>query len=239
MQWITRVILGEDGQRSLLADLRSGQAGWAVGLGLSLATAAIVLAMGVFCIGIIEMNGRAEERHIAAAFGLGGIAWCASLVWLWSAHRRWARVLRTAFALIAIWVVTIPLCVLAAEVVREEEYFIFAFVFLAIGLSVALVSASIYRNRGGKAIVQRSGEVRVRCPQCGYSMVGLESCTCPECGAGFTIDQLIAAQDYAAVCPDHDRAAGASSAEQAPAHNEHDASDTTTTPPPLSPFARV
>ncbi len=34
-------------------------------------------------------------------------------------------------------------------------------------------------------------------PGCGYSLVGLETCQCPECGAAFTIDQLIRDQDYA------------------------------------------
>jgi hypothetical protein len=37
------------------------------------------------------------------------------------------------------------------------------------------------------------------CPLCGYSLVGLRECRCPECGATFTIDQLLAANVPAAV----------------------------------------
>lgn len=199
MNWISRVIFGEEGQRSMVADLRSGRAGWPIRLGLSLAAAAVIMATCMLVLGLIDHAGHVQEEHIATAFALGGAGWCVALVWLWAAHRKWARVLRTIFALIAIWVVTIPLCVLITRVTRAEEFFIGAFIVMAIGLSIGLVAVSIYRGLGGKAMVERTGEVRVKCPDCGYSMVGLESCTCPECGRGFTIDQLIAAQDYAAL----------------------------------------
>ena len=199
MNGLIRLIIGEDGQRSIVADLRSGRAGWAVRLGLSLACAAVIAAVGFFCAGLIEDSGNLQEEHIALIVGVGGGAWCVLLAFLWAAHRKWARALRTIFALIAIWLTTICLCVIAVEITRSEEFFISALVFLAIGLSIAIVVASIYRGLGGKAMVERTGEVRVKCPQCDYSLVGLESCTCPECGARFTIDQLIAAQDYAAL----------------------------------------
>ena len=41
------------------------------------------------------------------------------------------------------------------------------------------------------------GDIRVQCPGCGYSMVGLQSCQCPECGTIYTIDEIIGEQDYA------------------------------------------
>jgi len=34
------------------------------------------------------------------------------------------------------------------------------------------------------------------CPACGYSMVGQREATCPECGARFTLDALVAAQRH-------------------------------------------
>ena len=37
------------------------------------------------------------------------------------------------------------------------------------------------------------GRDAVRCPTCGYSMAGLREAKCPECGAAYTIDQLVAA----------------------------------------------
>jgi len=36
--------------------------------------------------------------------------------------------------------------------------------------------------------------VDVACPKCGYSMKGLYESRCPECGARFTLDQLVAGQ---------------------------------------------
>lgn len=38
--------------------------------------------------------------------------------------------------------------------------------------------------------------MRVHCPQCGCSLIGLTELRCPECGARFTIDKLIGAQGY-------------------------------------------
>jgi hypothetical protein len=38
------------------------------------------------------------------------------------------------------------------------------------------------------------GASDIVCPVCGYRMTGLREARCPECGAGFTIEQLVAAQ---------------------------------------------
>lgn len=51
------------------------------------------------------------------------------------------------------------------------------------------------------ARLARLGVEDLRCPLCGYSMEGLHTSDCPECGARFTIQQLIAAQ------PDRDATA--------------------------------
>ncbi len=39
----------------------------------------------------------------------------------------------------------------------------------------------------------RSGTALV-CPACGYNLTGLNQATCPECGAGYSIDELLALQ---------------------------------------------
>ena len=38
----------------------------------------------------------------------------------------------------------------------------------------------------------------VLCPRCGYNLAGLREARCPECGASFTLDQLLATQPRAA-----------------------------------------
>ena len=39
-----------------------------------------------------------------------------------------------------------------------------------------------------------AGRLTVACPRCGYNLTGLQQTTCPECGAAYTIDELIASQ---------------------------------------------
>jgi hypothetical protein len=48
-----------------------------------------------------------------------------------------------------------------------------------------------------------TGADTLACPVCAYNMTGMHSSDCPECGARFTIDQLIAAQSHtdAAILP--------------------------------------
>jgi DNA-directed RNA polymerase subunit RPC12/RpoP len=37
----------------------------------------------------------------------------------------------------------------------------------------------------------------IRCPECGYRMVGLHESRCPECGRVYTLDELLARQNFA------------------------------------------
>jgi predicted RNA-binding Zn-ribbon protein involved in translation (DUF1610 family) len=78
---------------------------------------------------------------------------------------------------------------------RGEEFIIGAIVLLAISGTFMLITTINYR-RVGQTIVDRTGAVNVKCPECGYSMVGLEECKCPECGRVYTVDELISLQDY-------------------------------------------
>ena len=68
--------------------------------------------------------------------------------------------------------------------------------------TIAIAATTVYHAVGGRRVVDRAGAVRVRCPDCGYSMVGLESTTCPECGVRYTVDELIRAQGYQMDEPD-------------------------------------
>ena len=42
---------------------------------------------------------------------------------------------------------------------------------------------------------RRLRRIDVTCPACGYSLVGLSECRCPECGEQFTIEQLLIEND--------------------------------------------
>ena len=199
MRWLPLPWFERDDDRpSVWRDLRSGRAGWPVRLGLSLAAAAGLLACLLLIFGLIEATGlRVSDEITAVGLGLGGAAWCTLLAWLWATYRSWPRMLKTAFAVMEGWAVTIPLSVLISETVRREEFLISGCITLAIAATIALVATAAHRAAGGRPLQDAEGNVRVNCPRCDYSMVGLESCHCPECGHRCTIDELIKAQDFA------------------------------------------
>jgi hypothetical protein len=53
-----------------------------------------------------------------------------------------------------------------------------------------------HRYVGGRALYDANGVLDLRCPACGYSMVGLKEARCPECGQEFTLNELMARQDF-------------------------------------------
>ncbi len=201
MKWAPLVLLGwtTEGDRSVWSDLHRGDAGWPVRAGLSLASATAMLGLVLAIAGLIEMNaGRVNEETLLLAVPIAVVIWSATVYWIWSGYRRWTRTLRTAFAVIAMWGFFIPIAVTLAEIGRSE-LLIGACIVLAWAATFLLISIGAHAHRGGRSMTDRSGSVAVNCPACGYSMIGLQSCDCPECGATFTIDQLIEAQDYSAL----------------------------------------
>jgi hypothetical protein len=44
------------------------------------------------------------------------------------------------------------------------------------------------------ARISRAGADALVCPTCGYNLTGLREARCPECGAQFTLNELLAAQ---------------------------------------------
>jgi hypothetical protein len=184
---------------SLWRDLKTGDAGWVPRVGLSLASAGGVIAAGFVLMGLFDLGVGLRDHHVAIGVALAGVAWCASLVFIWATFSRWWRILKTIFFIFAIWVVAIPAGIFVDEVFRSEEFFIAAIIAMALGATVFLLATLSYRRGGGRAIMLRDGVIDVRCPDCGYSLVGLTECICPECGRSLTIDELIRRQNYRAV----------------------------------------
>jgi hypothetical protein len=50
-------------------------------------------------------------------------------------------------------------------------------------------------ERGNR--IRATGKGSVVCPACGYNLTGLREARCPECGASFTLDELLASQPSA------------------------------------------
>ena len=187
-----------EGDRSLPRDLRSGRAGAPLRIGLSLAAAAVFLSTLMFGLGLIDQGGgRVETGHIATGIALAGAGWCGCLVWLWSSYRKWRRLIATVCTVLGIWLVAIPLCVLIAEVVRDDEFLIAGTILLAVSATIGTIVVNAHYASAGRPLEDRTGAIAVNCPNCQYSMVGLESCQCPECGISYTVDRLIREQNYA------------------------------------------
>lgn len=183
---------------SVWQDLRHGRAGVPLRLGLSLAAAGAMLAALFLLLGLVEqVSGRVADAQIAGGLVVAGLAWCGVLAFLWTTYRRWRYLLSTIFIALGIWIVTIPICVLIGENVKRPDFLIAGFIVTAVSSTIVVIALNAYRATAGRPLTDRMGEISVVCPACGYSMVGLESCQCPECGAAYTIDQIIGEQDYA------------------------------------------
>ncbi len=192
-------------KRSILRDLQSGEAGAAPRIAVSFASAVVFLAGAMFVLGIVGIKGTqrwVSDEAIAITLLLALVAWLGSLMAIWSTFSRWRNLLGTIFQVLGTWAAAIPTSVMLDGMGgRYAEFWIAGTLLLAGGLSVLIISVRWYRASAGRTVVAQGGEVRVNCPMCGYSMVGLHEARCPECGGQFTVDELIRQQDYDALRP--------------------------------------
>jgi len=186
---------------SLRRDLRSGRAGAGVRLGLSLAAATGLMVGFLLIAGAFDMTGRIGPEHIVPTLIATAMTWCGVVTALWWTYRPKALLVRTVIAVLGIWLVAIPTAVLIGDLFGGG-FLVVATIFTAITMTVGLVVIVAYKSSAGRSMVDDSGQVAVRCPTCGYSMVGLATCSCPECGTTFTIDEIIRRQDYAVLRPE-------------------------------------
>jgi hypothetical protein len=188
-------IPGAEGQRMILRDLRSGHAGWLVRVGLSLVSAAAILSVAMVCLGLLEAaSGRLRDEHLALTMGVAGATWCSVLALLWWTFQRFQLALKSVFAILATWAIVLPATLLIDSIMRRgEEYLIAAAVFLGIACSIALIILICYRRFRAGPTARAIVHMRMACPECGYSLVGLTDCRCPECGSQYTVETLVEA----------------------------------------------
>ena len=210
-----------DSGRSILHDLRSGEAGCLPRIGVSIAAAAAAIALAMLVLALMDQligpsvrsytsGGRVvsyqtsaiRDHHIVISLLLASAAWFFALTRIWASYRRLRRLLTTIFAVLGIWTVTPLLCVVIDITLQwGQEFLIGGTILSAIAATIILITVKIYRHSAGRAIVADTGDTNVDCPKCGYSMVGLHESRCPECGTQYTIDELIRRQDYDALRP--------------------------------------
>ena len=137
---------------------------------------------------------------VAGALGGAGLVWCLTQMWIWRSYRRFRVFLNGIFSVIAIWAVIIPVCFVIEEAVRRDvELLIAGCILCGIAGTLLRIAVLWHRQHRGKALMRSDGQVNVNCPECGYAMVGLSESRCPECGARYTLDELIRRQEYDAL----------------------------------------
>lgn len=201
---------------SLWQDLRSGEAGWAPRVGLSLAAATALAAAALLVLATLNVvlpplkqtftqrdgtqqfftQSPIRDYHIAGGLLAAGAVWCVALITIWSSYRRFRLALQAIIGVVGIWGIAIPLCMMLEAWLRNEELWISACILAASTGTFYWVTRCAYLARRGVPLINRDGHVNVHCPVCGYAMIGLTEARCPECGAKFTLDELIRRQDF-------------------------------------------
>ncbi len=173
-----------------------------IGSGLLLSAAALVAAWGMAWIAFSKGERRwmhVEDELLAVAFAGGTLLWFLALAYVWRGEYRAKTLLMPIILTISLGVTTVFAGVALDSLVRsEEEYLIVALVLLA-GLFLLVIWLPLaLRLRRRTSVLGDDDLVQVYCPSCGYSLIGLVESRCPECGAQYTIDELIRHQDYEA-----------------------------------------
>ncbi|HEY7115863.1 MAG TPA: hypothetical protein VH475_04725 [Tepidisphaeraceae bacterium] len=198
---------------SLFRDLADGTAGVAVRI-------VVAIAAGIFYAGaalagsyLLAMAvpawnrwqafnpnyvGPRDELILVLAL-LAGAAWLATLAWLFLGRNRRRGLLGPALKTLIIAVVAIILGVaLGSSLSGDVGFIIVGLIFLAIGPILLVWVQGIRAARRGRPLRNRADDLPdLRCPECGYRMVGLHESRCPECGRLYTLDELVARQNFA------------------------------------------
>jgi predicted RNA-binding Zn-ribbon protein involved in translation (DUF1610 family) len=79
---------------------------------------------------------------------------------------------------------------------RIEEEFLIAATICGGAAGLIWIWLPVIFSSESRTVRSESGHVDVRCPACGYSLIGLRELRCPECGEQFVLDDLLARQGF-------------------------------------------
>lgn len=146
---------------------------------------------------------RPTDELMIGIFVLSGLEFAGASVWIWSRKTRHRALLRPMLWTMCIGAITTVLCVVASDRFGgSEEIIVAGLVFLSGGgVMLIWINAWYQLTRGRPMRNEQDGMPDVRCPSCGYRMVGLHEARCPECGRGYTLDELLAGQDFSRTPP--------------------------------------
>lgn len=138
-----------------------------------------------------------RDADLAMSFAGAAAVWGGLLWWIWRGQGRQNSLINPIVGTFVVAGAAFGIGVALDEFVRrEEEYLIGATVLIAGAVISIIWMRYVTAFLRGNPVLGRDRQVNVICPECGYSLVGLNSLRCPECGETFTIDQLILAQGY-------------------------------------------
>jgi hypothetical protein len=139
-----------------------------------------------------------RDELIAMVMLVAGAAWLAAVMWLFFKHSKRRGLLKPIIYTVSITAATIFLGILADDSLRGEQEYVIAGLALVAGAWVLLIWVQgIRRMMAGRPVIHSQDKhADVRCPECGYRMVGLYESRCPECGTGYTLDELVARQNF-------------------------------------------
>jgi hypothetical protein len=147
-----------------------------------------------------ELNQKLETDFLLSNLVAGlflVISWSA----LWRREIRWTLRRRTLYLLSLLWSLIPAFGVyLIVERAAHDEL---AIVLAGFCWDVVWVGSTILMWR--ETATERAERLHavaigaIACPSCGYNLTGLREARCPECGAQFTLDELLAYQSERAI----------------------------------------
>jgi hypothetical protein len=201
---------------SLWQDLVQGRAG--VGVRIVIAVVALVVYIGLALIGSYFFAAlfprwsrnyfgnygsvryvRPSDGLVAAMIALAGVSWLATVLWLFLSRSRRRASVSPVLQTTGVTVAAVILSVMADDSLRgASELVIAGIIMIAIAVVILIWTQAIRRGNRGRPLRNRQDQLPdLRCPECGYRMVGLTESRCPECGTGYTLDELVAKQGFA------------------------------------------
>ena len=206
-------------QPSLYKDLAEGRAGIGVRILVALALAVFLAGAGLvlsyWLAGMVPYWNRTyyyqmnpgfrgprgvypRDELIAMVMLAAGAVWVAAVIWLFFKHSRRRGLLKPTIYTVSIIAATTFLGILADDSLRGDSEYVIAGLALIAGAWLVLIWVQAIRRMSSGRPLLHSQDKRtdVRCPTCGYRMVGLYESRCPECGTGYTLDELIAKQNF-------------------------------------------
>jgi hypothetical protein len=207
--------------RSLWRELADGSAGWVVRAIVTVALGAVLSGaclIGAYLLAAMfpqlfdrgyrygwsypSRGGRAvypDDALVAWLFVIAGLAWLGAIAWIWSRLLKKHRALwYAAIATIIISGVTVAADVIAEDWIGGDDELVLTGIALLGGAAVLVLWVEVWRRYGrGRPVTNaQDGLPDVRCPTCGYRMVGLYESRCPECGTAYTLEDLLGRQEF-------------------------------------------